>query len=95
MPAQVIEWTEKAGGWGTPGTLAMLVRAMSEHQLGNSVKAKEFLEKAEAMIPIELRTLGTEDWTGKLPTTADVSIDWQIAEIIRREARMVVTGSTE
>ncbi len=94
-PEQAIGWTEKVGSWGPPGALAMLVRAMSEHQLGNAVKAMEFLDQAEAMISVELRTLGTDVWKGELPTTAEVGIDWQIAEIIRREASRVVTGSTK
>jgi hypothetical protein len=94
-PEQTIEWANKAGLWGPPGTLALLVRAMSEHQLGQTDTAKATLALAAAKVPVELRSLGTNAWTGPLPISAEsVGFDWQVSEIIRREAAAVISVAT-
>lgn len=68
-------------------TLAMVIRAMAEHQLGHPEEARTWLMQAEVTIPKELRSLGTEAYKGSLPVPATiVSPDWLIPEILRREA---------
>jgi hypothetical protein len=76
---------------GVAGTLALIVRAMAEQQLGQHEQARQTLAQAEIQIPVELRTLGTDDYDGPLPVSAiTVSHDWLIPEILRRETAELI-----
>lgn len=89
-----IRWTTKPPTpQGQPKALAIVVRAMAEHRLGRREQARRWLTEAETMIPAELRTLGSDDYSGPLPAP-DVSIseNWQICEILRREAAALIHG---
>ena len=80
---------------GQVGALALVVRAMSEEKLGQHEQAEKTLIEAEALIPAELRTLGTADYHGPLPVpAASISHDWLAPEILRREAALLIHGST-
>jgi serine/threonine protein kinase/tetratricopeptide (TPR) repeat protein len=77
---------EKAQG-SLSAPLALLVRALAEHQLGRQDKAQRSFAEASAMIPGELRMLGTNEYVGTLPVNAyAVYADLLIAEVLRREA---------
>ena len=90
---------EEALGWskkvdnpkGRSGALALVVRAMAEHQLGQP-EARQTLSQAEALIPAELRKLGTVENTGPAPRDA-VNPDWLAAELLRREAESLLKGN--
>lgn len=83
-----VEWVRQLPSFNTqPGTLALVVRAMAEQQLGQHEQAVQSLAQAEAQIPAELRTLGTADYNGPLPASAEVvQHDWLVPEILRRQA---------
>jgi serine/threonine protein kinase/WD40 repeat protein/tetratricopeptide (TPR) repeat protein len=85
---QAIEWARKLDGGNLQAqTLALVVQALAEHQLGQSDTARATLAKAKARIPEKLRTLGTDDYRGALPVSAAiVHHDWLIPEVLRREA---------
>jgi hypothetical protein len=87
-----IDWTAKMSHFdGQPGALALGVRAMSEFQLGRKDAALRSLNEAEQLIPLQLRTLGTEDYPGTLPAPLGVADhDWLVAEILRREASHLI-----
>jgi hypothetical protein len=64
---------------------------MAEHQLGQTEEAEKTLQQGESLIPNELRTLGTDGYSGLLPVpTAKVVPDWLIPEILRREAETLI-----
>jgi len=93
-PEEAIAWTKKHPDlkW-QHGALALVVRALAEHQLGLRDQARQTLAQAEAIIPAELRLLGSTDYSGPLPVPPwAVEQDWLAAEIVRREARAVVDG---
>jgi hypothetical protein len=88
---EAIAWADKlADPKGVPGALVLTVRALAEHQLGQT-QARQTLAKAGALIPAELRTLGTEAYRGPLPVAEQTANhDWLIPEILRREASALV-----
>jgi tetratricopeptide (TPR) repeat protein len=94
-PADAIDWTRKMSGLGgDPGALALVVRAMSEEKLGQHDQAVKSLAAAAAMIPAELRTLGTRDYNGPLVVpAATINHDWLVTEILRREADALIHGN--
>ncbi len=48
------------------------------------------------MIPVELRTLGTDSYDGPLPVHEYVvAHDWLISEILLREAHALIAESTD
>jgi hypothetical protein len=74
-----------------PGALALVVRAMAEHQLGLHGPAAETLRQARSQIPSELRELGAGRAGGLLPLAEEsVSHDWLIPEILCREAEALM-----
>lgn len=76
---------------GHVGALALVVRAMSEEKLGQHVKALRTLADAEAIIPPELGTLGTDKHKGTAIVPRDtISVDWLIPEVLRREAAALI-----
>jgi WD40 repeat protein/serine/threonine protein kinase len=90
--ADAIQQVQQMSSFTTqPGTLALVVRAMAEQQLGRHEQAVQSLTEAEARIPIELRTLGSADYTGPLPVPAEVvQHDWLVPEILRRQASTLI-----
>ena len=89
-----IAWTKKLPNLtGHSGTLALVVRAMAEHQLGQADQSRKTLAQVETLIPIELRTVGTPEYIGPLPVPrANAHHDWLIAEVLRREAAALING---
>jgi tetratricopeptide (TPR) repeat protein len=90
------ELTKEAGNApiGQPQALALTVRSMAEHRLGETGQARKTLAQATAVIPDELRTLGASSYAGPIPVPAEkVSHDWLIPEILRREAAALINGS--
>ena len=89
---EVIAWTKKVSNLtGLAGTLALVVRAMAEQQLGQTDQARKTLAQVDAFIPIELRTLGSAGYIGPLPVpSATVNHDWLIPEILRREPAALI-----
>ncbi len=85
---EAIRWTTSMPSFqGQPGTLALIVRAMSEHKLGQLEAARESLKAAELQVPLVLRTLGSADGSTSLPVPiGTVDHDWLVPEILRREA---------
>ena len=76
---------------GPAGALALLVLAMAQHRLQQADRSRYSLAKATALIPHQLATLGSPDFKGPLPVGADVvGHDWLIAEILRREAALLI-----
>jgi hypothetical protein len=94
-----IDWTSKMPSMARePGALGFVVRAMSEEKLGRHDQAVKSLAEAEALIPVELRTLGAANYAGPLPVpAASIAHDWLVAEILRREAEALIksTGDPE
>ncbi|MGO9112348.1 MAG: hypothetical protein ACLP9L_24220, partial [Thermoguttaceae bacterium] len=91
------ELTQEAGNSpiDQPEALALTVRCMAEHRLGETDRARKTLAQVTAVIPAELRTLGTSNYAGPLPVSAEkVSHDWLIPEILRREAAALINGSS-
>jgi tetratricopeptide (TPR) repeat protein len=75
---------------GPSGALILTIRSLAQHHLQQTEAALQSLQQAESLIPVALRTLGTEKHTG--PTAVDaytVSHDWLVAELLRREAASV------
>jgi tetratricopeptide (TPR) repeat protein len=73
------------------GALALLVQAMAQHQLKQADPARKALTQATAIIPHQLATLGSTDFQGTLPVSADVvGVDLLIAEVLRREAALLI-----
>jgi hypothetical protein len=93
---EAIAWTEKPPPLTTHRrALALVVRAMAEHQLGRADQARQTLLEAEALIPVELRTLGAENYQGPVPAPPDkVAHDWLAPEILRREADALIKSSS-
>ena len=94
-PQEAIKWVQQLNErTSQAGTLALVVRAMAEHQLGQSEQARETLDLVESAIPVELRTLGTDDYHGPLPVASrTVHHDWLIPEVLRREAESLLNAS--
>ncbi len=90
-----IQWVQQMPGFNTqPGTLALVVRAMAEQQLGQHEQAVQSLTQAEALIPAGLRTLGTADYNGPFPASAEViQHDWLVPEILRRQAATLIDAA--
>lgn len=75
-------------------SVTLLVKAMAEEMLGRRMDAENSLLEAETLIPSELRTLGTNNYTGLLPVPiSTVDTDGLVAEILRREAAILIRGS--
>jgi serine/threonine protein kinase/tetratricopeptide (TPR) repeat protein len=71
--------------------LALLVLAMAQHQSQQADQARKSLADATALIPPELATLGSGDYQGPMPVAAKiVGNDWLIAEVLRREAALLI-----
>jgi hypothetical protein len=69
---------------------------MSEEKLGRHEQAVKSLAEAEALIPVELRTLGAADYAGPLPVpAASINHDWLVAEILRREAEALINSTRD
>jgi tetratricopeptide (TPR) repeat protein len=96
---QAVRWTRKSQEIGASvtegvaeyremcGALALLVRALAEYRLRRPDDARRSFQEAAALVPAELRVLGTSGYRGKLPVDAAVvERDWLIAEVLRREA---------
>jgi hypothetical protein len=67
---------------------------MAEDCLGHHDQAKATLGRAEALIPAELRDLGTDNYFGVLPTPAGaIAFDWLNVEVLRREAAAKIRES--
>jgi serine/threonine protein kinase/tetratricopeptide (TPR) repeat protein len=80
---------------GPDGALALLVVAMAQHQLRQAESARQLLTEATALIPYDLATLGSPEFQGTLPVSPDaVGSDWLIAEVLRREAALLIHGNT-
>jgi tetratricopeptide (TPR) repeat protein len=76
---------------GQPAALALLAQAMAQHQLRQADQARKSLAEGTALVPYDLATLGSPDFQGALPVGPDVvGADWLIAEIIRREAALLI-----
>ncbi len=92
---EALDWTNKTGTTRSyAGTLSLAVRAMSEHQLGLRDEALRDLATVDAAIPAELSGLGTNRFRGLLPVPVEsVNTDWQIAEVLRREADALILGA--
>lgn len=74
-----------------PLALALVVRSMAEHRLGQVEQAHRTLSEASALIPAALATLGSDAYRGPLPVPAEIiSHDWLIPEILRREASALI-----
>lgn len=89
---EAIAWTKRNPNptWQT-GALALVVRAMAEHQLGQHEQARQTLAQVDALIPGELRTLGTAEDTTLVPIpTASIATDWLTPELLRREAAQLI-----
>ncbi len=73
------------------GALTLVSRAMSEEKLGQHEQAVRTLFEAEALIPAELSTLGTDKHKGPAVISRDkISTDWLIPEVLRREAAKLI-----
>jgi tetratricopeptide (TPR) repeat protein len=76
---------------GAEGALALLMLSMAQHQLKQADQARQSLAEATALIPHALATLGSPAFQGSLPVSADIlGHDWLIAEILRREAALLI-----
>lgn len=76
---------------GPDGALASLVLAMARHQLKQPNPAREALAEGTALVPYDLATLGSPEFHGSLPVSlGTVGSDWLMAEIIRREAALLI-----
>lgn len=86
--AEAIRWTTQMTDFRhQPGTLALVVRAMAEHRLGQLDAARETLKAAELQIPLTLRTLGAAEDSTSVPVPIGiVDHDWLVPELLRREA---------
>ena len=95
-PEEAINWTgPREGSLSRAESLRLVVRAVAEQHLGRTEKARETLAQAESLMPAELRTLGTDDYTGPLPVQrSTVEHDWLIPEILRREAQSLLTATS-
>jgi WD40 repeat protein/tetratricopeptide (TPR) repeat protein/tRNA A-37 threonylcarbamoyl transferase component Bud32 len=79
---------------GADGSLALLILAMARHQEGKHELAESVLAEASDLVPDELATLGTKEHITALPASEFVAHhDWQISEILRREAAMLIHKS--
>ncbi|HQU43172.1 MAG TPA: WD40 repeat domain-containing protein, partial [Pirellulales bacterium] len=89
---EAVRWAERVdASQQHPRALALVIRAMAEQQLGRTEQARQTLAQAGALIPGELRTLGTDAYHGPLPVAAEtISHDWLIPEILRREAAALI-----
>ena len=73
------------------GALALVARAMAEEKLGQHEQAVRTLAEAERIIPVELRTLGSDQHKGKAVVPRDsISVDMLIPEVLRREAASLI-----
>ena len=76
--------------------MVFVVRAMAEQRTNRPGEAKRYYNAASALIPRELRTLGSPAYQGPLPVDANVvDRDWLIAEILRREAERALAGGLQ
>ena len=76
---------------GADSSLALLVLAMARHKEGKRELAENLLAEATDLIPAELATLGTKEHLSALPAGQLVAHhDWQIPEILRREASTLI-----
>lgn len=94
---EAIAWTKRSPNpTFQTGALTLVVRAMAEHQLGQHDQARATLAEAEALIPGELRSLGTPDDTTLLPVPAgSIHSDWLAPELLRREAATLISGKAK
>ena len=69
-------------------TLALLLLAMAQHQLGQTEEASQAFAEASALIEEHLPKLATGELGGGWH-------DWLIAEILRREAAKLIAGLRE
>jgi tetratricopeptide (TPR) repeat protein len=94
--AEAVAWTLKdpEPDW-QPGALTLVVRALAEHQLGQHEQARRTLAAADALIPVELHTLGMADAMVRfLVPSSIIADDWLAPEILRREARALIEPGT-
>ncbi len=92
---QARHWSSKAREASSTSrslVLALLLQAMAEHQLHQPDEALRLLTEASALIPLPFRLLGIHNYpTGKFfLSPANVTHDWMIAEILRREAEVLL-----
>ena len=85
---EALAWAKKhPDNKSQSGALALTVRAMAEHQLGQHEEARKSLDQAEAEIPKSLRPSSTPAPQPQRPTpAADIAPDWLAPELLRREA---------
>jgi hypothetical protein len=100
---RALHWSNKSlesGEKAQPGSvdyrqgclaLALLVRALTEHQLHRAAEARRSFAEAVTLIPSELRVLASSDRKIKLPVNSStVHHDWLNAEVLRREAEKLL-----
>lgn len=90
---QAIDITKRLGEipTGQIGALALVVRSMAQHNLQQLAAGRESLRQAELLIPVQLRTLGSDNHSSAVPVDASVvSHDWLIPELLRREAACLI-----
>ena len=85
---EALAWAKKhPDNKSQSGALALTVRSMAEHQLGQHEEARKSLDQAEAEIPKSLRPSSTPAPQPQRPTpAADIAPDWLAPELLRREA---------
>ena len=84
-----LKWTNELAN---PSRLGLLVRAMTEQRLGRIDDAEKTLDRVERLIPLALRTLGTDAYGGSVPLPTAFGHDDQVAEILRREAAAMINA---
>ena len=65
---------------------------MTEQRLGRIDDAEKTLDSVERLIPLALRTLGTDAYDGSVPLPTAFGHDDQVAEILRREAAAMINA---
>jgi tetratricopeptide (TPR) repeat protein len=100
---EAVRWSNKSleiGPKAKPGStdyshacaaMALVVRAMAEHQLRREAEAHRSFAEAVALLPSELRMLVSRDRSLQLPIAFDpVHHDWLFAEVLCREAERLL-----
>lgn len=95
QPQEAIRWAMQMPDFRSqPGCLALVVRAMAEHQLEQHEAARASLKAAELLIPTQLRVLGAPGDSTPLPVPEGiVDHDWLVPEILRREAERLLKSN--
>jgi hypothetical protein len=79
------------GKQGQGGALSLAVLALAQQQSQQSDQARQSLAECTALIPPELAALGSPEFEGSLPVSeSTIHPDWLVAEILRREAALLI-----